>query len=89
MLNKLIFANLGHRPIRTLLSVLAKVKAFDSGKTLPGLPAPAVRLTVGYWLDPTQTQYIRTQIAKPRGRLIPEWCAAITPAANENRHAAP
>jgi len=54
-----------------------QAKAFDAGRELPGLPPPAVRLTIGYWLDPTQTEYYRTQIAKPRGRLLPEWCAAI------------
>jgi hypothetical protein len=54
-----------------------QARAFDAGRALPGLPAPAVRLTVGYWLDATQTEYIRTQIAKPRGRLLPEWCVAI------------
>jgi hypothetical protein len=55
-----------------------QARAFDLGRALPGLPPPAVRLTVGYWLDPTQTVYIRTQIAKPKVRM-PEWCVAIVP----------
>ena len=49
-------------------AIRKQARAFDAGKTLPGLPV-AGHLTVGYWLDPTQTQYIRTQIAKPHGRL--------------------
>lgn len=54
-----------------------QARMFDAGKPFPELPPPAIRMTVGYWLDPTQTQYVRTQIAKPRGRVLPEWCAAI------------
>ena len=55
-----------------------QARQYDRGSTLPGLPEPAMRLTVGYLLDATQTEYHRTQIAKPRGwKLLPEWCAAI------------
>lgn len=54
-----------------------QARKFDLGHALPGLPPPATRLTVGYWLDPSQSEYMRTQIAKPRGRGLPEWCAAI------------
>lgn len=55
-----------------------QAREYDRGDPLPGLPPPAVRLTAGYLLDDTETQFIRTQIAKPRGRRI-EWCAAIVP----------
>ena len=53
-------------------------KDYDRGVSLPGLPEPAVRLTVGYLLNPTQTEVLRVQVAKPDGREI-EWCAAIIP----------
>jgi hypothetical protein len=51
---------------------------FDRGDELPGLPPPAVRLSVGYFLNPPQTEIIRVQVAKPQGREV-EWCAAIVP----------
>lgn len=54
-------------------------KDYDRGLPLPGLPPPAVRLTVGYVLDPTQTEIVRVQVSLPRGKEI-EWCAAIIPA---------
>jgi hypothetical protein len=54
-------------------------KEYDRGVTLPGLPEPAVRVTVGYLLNPTQTEIVRVQVSKPRGKEI-EWCAAIVPA---------
>lgn len=59
---------------------------FDLGLPLPGLPPPAIRLTAGYLADPTQTQYVRTQIARPRGKRG-EWCIAIIPAAVPGRSA--
>ena len=52
---------------------------YDRGAPIPGLPLPAVRLSAGYFLNPTQTEFIRSQVAKPAGRGI-EWCAAIIPA---------
>lgn len=52
---------------------------FDRGLPLPHLPPAAPRITIGYLLDATQTEYIRTQIARPCGKLI-DWCAAIVPA---------
>lgn len=55
-----------------------QAKAFDHQTWLPGFPDPAIRLTAGYLLDETQTQFIRAQIARPRGKQI-EWCAAIVP----------
>ncbi len=55
-----------------------QARDFDRGLPLPGLPEPAIRVTAGYLLDPTQTQFIRSQIAKPRGPAI-EWCVAIVP----------
>lgn len=55
-----------------------QARAFDAGEELPGLPPPPTRLTVGYLLDRTGTEYIRSQIALPLGRGI-GWCAAIVP----------
>jgi hypothetical protein len=55
---------------------------FDQGADLPGLPLPAVRLSVGYLLDPTATEFLRTQVARQEGRKRIDWCAAIVPAAN-------
>jgi hypothetical protein len=53
-----------------------QARQYDRGETLPGLPPEAVRLSVGYLLDPTATEFIRTQVARPLARRI-EWCAAI------------
>lgn len=55
-----------------------QAKDFDRGVTLPGLPPPATRLTVGYLADPTGTAVLRVQVAKPAGRRV-DWCAAIMP----------
>src|SRR5258707_6530640 len=55
-----------------------QARAYDRGKDLPGLPAPAARLSVGYLLDATGTEFIRTQVARPLANLI-GWCAAIIP----------
>lgn len=52
---------------------------FDQGVDLPGLPAPAARLSVGYFLDPTATEYVRTQVAREESRKRIDWCAAIVP----------
>ncbi|BBK35620.1 hypothetical protein STAQ_06980 [Allostella sp. ATCC 35155] len=54
---------------------------FDRGRALPGLPPPAARVSIGYLLDVTETAYLRTQAARPRGKII-EWCAAIIPASD-------
>jgi hypothetical protein len=59
-------------------------KDFDLGLPLPGLPPPAIRLTAGYLTDKTQTQYERTQIARPRGKRI-QWCVAVVPASAPGR----
>jgi hypothetical protein len=59
-------------------------KDYDRGLPLPGLPEPAVRVTVGYLLDPTQTQIVRVQVARPMGKGI-LWCAAIVPAGGGKR----
>lgn len=56
-----------------------QTRAFDRGDPLLDLPSPAVRLSVGYFLDPTATELIRVQVAKPVGKRI-GWCAAIVPA---------
>lgn len=64
-----------------------QAKAYDRGQPLPGLPQPATRLSVGYWLDPTGTEFIRTQVARPVGKMI-DWCAAIIPA-QERREGEP
>jgi hypothetical protein len=55
-----------------------QAKEYDRGVPLLGLPWPAARLSVGYLLDITGTEFVRTQIARPRGREI-EWCAAVVP----------
>lgn len=55
-----------------------QAKAFDAQLELPGLPPKPLRLTVGYWLDKTGTQFIRTQVARPDGRDV-LWCGAIVP----------
>lgn len=55
-----------------------QAKDYDRGVPLPGLPHPAARLSVGYLLDPTGTEFIRTQVSRPRGKGI-EWCAAVVP----------
>lgn len=56
-----------------------QAKDYDKGIALPGLPAPAVRLTVGYLPDATETGVVRVQVAHPKGKEI-DWCAAIVPA---------
>lgn len=61
-----------------------QAKDYDDGATLPGLPPPAVRLAVGYLPNPTSTEIVRVQVAKPR-RLGIEWCAAILPEGNVPR----
>jgi hypothetical protein len=55
-----------------------QAKDYDRGNLLPDLPPPAARLSIGYLLDRTGTSYLRTQIARPRERMI-EWCAAVVP----------
>jgi hypothetical protein len=59
-------------------------KDYDRGVPLPGLPEPAVRVTVGYLLDPTQTQIVRVQVSRPMGKGI-LWCAAIVPPGDGKR----
>jgi hypothetical protein len=54
-----------------------QARDFDAGWDLPGLPMPPVRLTVGYLLDATGIEFIRTQIAKPAGRRRTLWNAAV------------
>lgn len=56
-----------------------QAKDFDRGYDLPGLPMPPVRLTAGYLLDATNTQFERTQVARPVGRKRAKWCVAIIP----------
>lgn len=51
---------------------------FDRGAELPGLPPAPVRVSVGYLLDPTGVELIRTQVARPAGRGV-SWCAAVVP----------
>lgn len=55
-----------------------QIRAFDRGDELPGLPSLPVRVTVGYLLNATGTEYVRSQISLPtnRGAI---WCAAIVP----------
>ncbi|MCC0057907.1 MAG: hypothetical protein H6886_01385 [Hyphomicrobiaceae bacterium] len=55
-----------------------QARAFDAQDDLPGLPSPAVRLTAGYLLDATGTNFVRSQVARPDGKNA-LWCAAIVP----------
>lgn len=55
-----------------------QAKAFDAQLELPGLPPKPVRLTAGYLLDPTGTEFVRSQIARPDGREA-LWCGAVIP----------
>jgi hypothetical protein len=56
-----------------------QAKDFDRGFDLPNLPIPPVRLTAGYLLDETGTQFERTQVARPVGKRKTQWCVAIIP----------
>lgn len=55
-----------------------QAKAFDAQLELPGLPPKPVRLTAGYYLDRTGTEFIRSQIARPDG-CNALWCGAVIP----------
>ncbi len=52
---------------------------YDRQQELPGLPAPPVNLVVGYLLDPTATEIVRVQVARPLGRDMMDWCSALVP----------
>lgn len=56
----------------------AQAKAFDAQLDLPGLPPKPVRLTAGYLLDATGSEFVRSQIARPQGRET-MWCGAVVP----------
>lgn len=56
-----------------------QAKDYDRQRELPGLPAPPVNLVVGYLLDQTETQIERIQVARPLGRQMMDWCAALVP----------
>jgi hypothetical protein len=56
-----------------------QARDYDAQRQLPELPLPPVRLTAGYWLDATGQRINRVQIARPNGRRVPTWCAAIVP----------
>lgn len=56
-----------------------QARFYDAGRELDGLPPAPARLTVGYLLNPAG-EYVRTQIALPRGRRRVAWCAAVVPA---------
>src|SRR6266542_1122985 len=60
-----------------------QARDYDAQRELPELPLPPVRLTAGYWLDATGQIINRVQIARPNGRRVPTWCAAIV--ASEER----
>jgi hypothetical protein len=55
-----------------------QARDFDAQLELPGLPPKPVRLTVGYLLDETGTEFVRCQIARPNGRQA-LWCGAVIP----------
>jgi hypothetical protein len=65
-------------PFDVAKTVSQQAKDYDRGLPLPGLPAPAARLSIGYLLDKTGTVFIRTQVARPLARTV-DWCAAIVP----------
>jgi hypothetical protein len=56
-----------------------QTRDYDRQLQLPGLPHPPLNLVVGYLPDPTGTEVVRVQVARPSGRNI-DWCAAIVPA---------
>jgi len=55
-----------------------QTRDYDRQMQLPGLPHPPLNLVVGYLPDPTGTEVVRVQVARPMGRNI-DWCAAIVP----------
>lgn len=55
-----------------------QARDFDRQMELPGLPSKPLRLTVGYLLDNTATEFVRCQIARPDGRNA-LWCGAVIP----------
>lgn len=55
-----------------------QARDFDRQLELPGLPPKPLRLTVGYLLDDTATEFVRCQIARPDGRRT-LWCGAVIP----------
>ena len=57
-----------------------QAQAYDKQMQLPGLPAPPLNLVAGYVLDPTGTEVLRVQVARPLGKMLIDWCAAVVPA---------
>ena len=55
-----------------------QARDYDAQLELPGLPPKPVRLTAGYLLDETGTEFVRCQIARPDGSDA-LWCAAVIP----------
>jgi hypothetical protein len=55
-----------------------QARDYDRQLELPGLPPKPLRLTVGYLLDATGVEFVRTQIARPDGREA-LWCGAVIP----------
>jgi len=55
-----------------------QARDFDAQLELPGLPPKPVRLTVGYLLDETGSEFVRCQIARPDRREA-LWCGAVIP----------
>jgi hypothetical protein len=55
-----------------------QAKAFDAQLELPGLPPKPVRLTAGYLLDRTGTDFVQAQLARPDGPEV-LWCGAAIP----------
>ena len=54
---------------------------FDQNLELDGVPPKPIRVSVGYFLDPTGTEIQRVQVARPNGKKRVDWCAAIVPSA--------
>lgn len=57
---------------------------YDEQRELPGLPSPPVNLVVGYLLDPTATEILRVQVARPLGRRLMDWCSALVPTSDQS-----
>lgn len=67
---------------RTRTYPTKQAKDYDRQRELPGLPSPPINLVVGYLPDPTETEIVRVQVARPFGREAIDWCAALVPVAD-------
>ncbi len=58
-----------------------QAKVWEHSDSLPGIPEQATYLTIGYLLDLTGSEYIRSQLSLSYGKS--RWCAAIIPNVGE------